>query len=107
MGGNARLPGVVAERSGAPGKYCWRVRLDSRPEEPVEPVAEASKADDGGDEDAGEPAPVDYSWPTVGSTVEALYVNGHWYRATVSEVREELDWYSGTYLPAGYVLNWS
>lgn len=94
---------MVVERSGDPGKYCWRVRLDGRPEETV---AEGSKAD-GGNEDTGERVPVDYSWPTVGSTVEALYVNGHWYRATVSEVREELDWYSGSYVPAGYVLNWS
>jgi len=95
-----RLQGMVVKRTGVPGKYCWRVRLDGR----LEKTDAAEKA--GGNEDKHEGVAIDDSWPMTGNTVEALYMNGQWYRARVSSVSEKLDYYPACNAPPEYLLTW-
>jgi len=90
----ACLKGTVVERSDE-GRQ-WKVRLTT------------NDMQDGPRQDKADPdeGKEDLSWVTKGCTVEAPYVNGHWYKARVSEIPMELDWYSGKWLPAKYILDW-
>eukprot|EP00421_Protoceratium_reticulatum_P043751 CAMPEP_0168449428 /NCGR_PEP_ID=MMETSP0228-20121227/47599_1 /TAXON_ID=133427 /ORGANISM="Protoceratium reticulatum, Strain CCCM 535 (=CCMP 1889)" /LENGTH=1617 /DNA_ID=CAMNT_0008463981 /DNA_START=3 /DNA_END=4856 /DNA_ORIENTATION=- len=97
---NAAGPGARLELSGPGGQKLlgtlvectaegmWRARLDNGP-------AREQAACTSGD------------WsPKVGDLVEAMYENGAWGYATVTEILHSVDWYEGTRAPSGCVVAW-
>jgi hypothetical protein len=101
VGGDKVSGTVVAktEASGASGSsLTWRVRLDR--------MSGHLKRD--GTEVVALERTEDVFQPKVGETVEARFVSGVWYKATVAEVKKgDIDWFDAKRKPQTYVVTWT